>query len=452
MLDRSTFLCRSIHQYKPRHAVQLLTHTVTLIRNASHLPPLLSSPSGSASFPSSISARPSRVTSVTPVILIPLCDSPSIPSLSLLLAQGTTPTAVCFQQDLLERARQTEEEWLPSALDQIKAVLDMRNQTSSTTYETPIILAYSANPALNTSTTQRCIAAGASGVLKPPFHGETARMVKRMVRAAREGRISSVVELPMGISRHQSRAEGRAAFHSFGEEAGENETKVVLPPTALDMGGEHEGEKVLSAAMTHRRQNSYSTTSRAQSRNRNTPLNLTDLPAVDTLRINPRRQDLSVLTPTTAMPATTTPSSTTDTHQETLHPYIASLSRYRPSCTPRRRSVDIGCLSVALSRATSAFEGPLAVSEPKQGFATTTHIPVTGQAALRPPGMMKSHTQAGISDGRRSTTQTPTRNTTKGHRCAGHDESSETHLAELLSAMHCQSTAAMDVEMAEYDQ
>jgi hypothetical protein len=32
------------------------------------------------------------------------------------------------------------------------------------------------------------------------------------------------------------------------------------------------------------------------------------------------------------------------------------------------------------------------------------------------------------------------------------EESTETHLAELLSEMYCQSTAVMDVQMAEYEE
>lgn len=326
----------------------------------------------------------------------------------------------------------------------------MRNQTSSSTYEAPIILAYSANPALYPSTTQRCIAAGASGVLKPPFHGESARLVKRMVRAARAGRISSVVELPVEASTNQIRALGtlgRAAFPSYGQDGGESGTKVVLPPTALDMGGEHEGEKVLSAAMTHRRQNSYTNGGAATSQNRHPALSLDGLPPVDNLQIRDRRQDLSIVTPTTAMP-NNTPSSTTDTHQDSLHSYIASLSRYRPSCTPRRRSVDIGCLSVALSRATSAFEGPLSIMDAKQGFTFPPPIPDPAEAGTAAPSMKRGRTQASKSELRRtSTVQGPV------HDCAGHEEeSSETHLAELLSAMYCQSTAAMDVEMSEYEQ
>jgi hypothetical protein len=391
---------------------------VTLVRNTSHLPPLLSSPSGSGSI-SSISARPSQVSTITPVILVPLCDSPTIPSLSLLLAQGTTPTAVCFQQDLLERARQTEQEWLPSALAQIREVISMRDYKTSSTYELPIVLAYSANPALNPSTTQLCISAGAAGVLKPPFHGETARLVKRMVRAARDGRISSVVDLPREHGRYLT--PNPNSLHSYGGTE-DNGTKVVLPPTALDMGGEHEGEKVLSAAMTHRRQNS---TNSINSRNRQSehPLSLDNLSPIDPNRI--RRQDMSILTPTTARQSTT-PTSTTDQRNHAIHPYVASMGRYKPTTVPRRRSVDVGCLSLALERATTAFEGPLAVTD-SQGFAFPPPAPSTG--------MKRGKTQVGLDR------HVPTE-----------EESTETHLAELLSAMYCQSTAAMDVEMAEYEE
>jgi len=392
---------------------------VTLVRNTSHLPPLLSSPSGSGSI-SSISARPSQVSTITPVILVPLCDSPTIPSLSLLLAQGTTPTAVCFQQDLLERARQTEEEWLPSALAQIREVVGMRDQKTSSTYESPIVLAYSANPALNPSTTQLCISAGAAGVLKPPFHAETARLVKRMVRAAREGRISSVVELPREHGHHLAHNPNAPLSLAGTEDSG---TKVVLPPTALDMGGEHEGEKVLSAAMTHRRQNS---TNKIDSRNRQsaTPLNLDSISPADA--DSTRRQDMSILTPTTAR-QTTASTSTTDQRDHVIHPYVASMGRYKPTHTPRRRSVDVGCLSLALERATTAFAGPLAISDSK-GFAFPA--PPAPSTELK-----RGKTQVGLD-----------RHIETG------EESTETHLAELLSAMYRQSTVAMDVQMTEYEE
>ena len=359
------------------------------------------------------------------MILVPLCDSPSIPSLSLLLAQGTTPTAVCFQQDVLERARQTEEEWLPSALAQIEEVVSMRDYQTLSTYETPIVLAYSANPALNPTTTQMCIAAGAAGVLKPPFHGDTARLVKRMVRAAREGRISSVVDLPRDTSGSASNTP--PALRSYTDRSGDS-TKVVLPPTALDMGGEQEGEKVLSAAMTHRRHNSITTASaggRSRQSSNSNQLSLDSLSPTDPTR---RRQDMSILTPTTARQSTPTTE-----HHHRIHPYVASMSRYRPTHTPRRRSVDVGCLSLALERATTAFEGPLSITDTKSGTGFTFPPPNTGMKRGKTQSDRKSLGGAGM-------------------RMVEHEEeSTETHLAELLSAMYRQSTDAMDVQMTEYE-
>lgn len=418
------------------------------MRNASHLPPILSSPSGS------LSVRPGAgagAVTVTPVILVPLCDSPSLPSLSLLLAQGTTPTAVCFQQDLLERAKQTEDEWLPSALAQIRGAVDMRNQVSTTVTaekdrEVPIILAYSANPGISPYTTQSCIAAGASGVIKPPFTGETVRNVKRMVRAARDGRISSVVDLPPPAAA-AGQADGvdplRSPFLSWPSKGGDKGmsasaaaasstgpgpgtgagTKVVLPPTALDMGGEHEGEKVLSAAMTdrHRKQLSLSL-----SRNQD-QLNLSTLtPATHDLTVH---QNRNILTPLTARPQRTPTSA-----EMIANPYVATLSRYCPTYTPRRRSVDVGCLSLALNRATRAFESPLPICPP----------PPPPPASGHGTPMRRNKTIAPGSTGKVSSTQQQQQQQQHTH------QGTETHLAELLSEMYCQSSAATEVHMAEY--
>lgn len=405
-----------------------------------------------------------------PVILVPLCDSPSLPSLSLLLAQGTTPTAVCFQQDLLERAKQTEDEWLPSALASIRTVVDMRNQASVPTtakYERPIILAYSANPALSPNTTQACISAGASGAVKPPFHSETARMVKRMVRAARDGRISSVVDLPpppAGVNGGPPAVDpSRSPLLSWNEEAEGADvtmtmtateavaasTKVVLPPTALDMGGEHEGEKVLSAAMTHRRQlslsrsrgNSYNSSSSNDPSSHtksaipnhlhlSTSISSSTTTSAPAVRII---QNRDIVTPVTARTdLRDTPTS------DMIHPYIATLSRYCPSYTPRRRSVDVGCLSNALNRATRAFEAPLP--------ARTTG---TGEP------MRRGRTQGGGGEGgirQGSTKGKKRRPTDLGAECGSDGAGTKTHLAELLSAMYTQSTSATDVQMAEYNE
>jgi hypothetical protein len=309
----------------------------------------------------------------------------------------------------------------------------MRDYKTSSTYELPIILAYSANPALNPTTTQLCIAAGAAGVIKPPFHGDTSRLVKRMVRAAREGRISSVVELPReNDSRLVSNI--NPALPLYTDEGGDS-TKVVLPPTALDMGGEHEGEKVLSAAMTHRRQNSINTGTLTKTLSNSTQLSLDNLSPSDP---NRRRQDMSILTPTTARQMTTTTPTSATGHRDHLpiHPYVASMSRYRPTHTPRRRSVDVGCLSLALDRATTAFEGPLAVTDTKSGTGFTFPPPSSG--------MKRGKTQVGLS---RKSMGTPGVAMEVEH----DEESTETHLAELLSAMYRQSTDVMDVGMEEYE-
>jgi hypothetical protein len=84
----------------------------------------------------------------------------------------------------------------------------------------------------------------------------------------------------------------------------------------------------------------------------------------------------------------------------------------------------------------------------KQGFTFPPPIPDPAEAGTAAPSMKRGRTQASKSELRRtSTVQGPV------HDCAGHEEeNSETHLAELLSAMYCQSTAAMDVEMSEYEQ
>jgi len=101
------------------------------------------------------------------------------------------------------------------------------------------------------------------------------------------------------------------------------------------------------------------------------------------------------------------------------------MGRYKPTTVPRRRSVDVGCLSLALERATTAFEGPLAVTD-LQGFAFPPPASSTG--------LKRGKTQIG-----------------RDRHVPIEEESTETHLAELLSAMYCQSTAAMDVQMAEYE-
>lgn len=117
------------------------------------------------------------------VIMVPLSDSPTLPSLSLLLTQGTTPSAICFQQDLLDRARRTEADWLPSALYIIGQAIEESRQLASQANATPThVIAYSANPALSPHVVERCMQAGAIGVLQPPYESrDTLERVKKMI-------------------------------------------------------------------------------------------------------------------------------------------------------------------------------------------------------------------------------------------------------------------------------
>lgn len=133
------------------------------------------------------------------VLLVPLSDSPTLPSLSLLLAQGTTPSAVCFQQDLLERARRTEADWLPSALDMIWRATQSQGpyQQGDSTKENVSVIAYSANPALSDGVVEQCIQAGALGVLFPPYEShETLRRIRELINEApRQDRRASAISL-----------------------------------------------------------------------------------------------------------------------------------------------------------------------------------------------------------------------------------------------------------------
>lgn len=124
------------------------------------------------------------------IIMVPLSDSPTLPSLSLLLTQGTTPSAICFQQDLLDRARRTEADWLPSALHIIDEAMEQSlarvplGQEEDKVSTTPMtyVIAYSANPALSPSVVAKCVQAGAIGVLKPPYENkETLALIKQMI-------------------------------------------------------------------------------------------------------------------------------------------------------------------------------------------------------------------------------------------------------------------------------
>ncbi|WRT66910.1 uncharacterized protein IL334_003875 [Kwoniella shivajii] len=410
---------------------------VTVIRHASHLPALLD-PSSTSTFAAPSIARSSDPHEpLTQVILVPLSDSPAFPSLSLLLQQGTTPTAVCFQQDLLDRAKRSEDEWLPGALDQIRSISRMREtvsrhsnsaNSSATSLNmpaggTPVIIAYSANPSITQVAINACISAGATGVLKPPYEFDIADLVMKMVTAHREGRSLSTVISP---------GDGRVASPLSRSPAGtpsSEETTVVLPPTALDMGAEHEGERVLGAAVSggptaHRKSSSGSWNS--ETNHRSSVSGLARKPSVQ--NANKGSSRLS--------PLLNEPSSSASLGKFTFQPLPSDFSLPKPShftfyntdFNLRRRSVDIGGLSLALKRASLAYE----------------------ESSNQPIGTTLSQIKEGYSFP--PTTPTKKSSGTSKSALTGADEEGEgTELAELLSAMFCHSMTTIEVQMGDYE-
>ncbi|KAL1407396.1 3',5'-cyclic-nucleotide phosphodiesterase [Vanrija albida] len=224
---------------------------VTAIRQVSHLPSILNTTAAGASSPNLSTPRPSSTsTPAQQVILVPLGATPSLPSLSLLLAQGTTPTAVVFQQDLLDRARKVEEEWLSTALQGIHRVTDLVHQSPiqqpQDSSKPAVVLAY-ADGALSPSAISAIVAAGASGVLRPPpFDRDSVNLLIQLVKAANDG------TSPDNLAGLSASPAGSSVISPALSATLEDETKVVLTPTALAMGAEHEGEKFLAAKLATR--------------------------------------------------------------------------------------------------------------------------------------------------------------------------------------------------------
>nr|XP_018264117.1 uncharacterized protein I303_03997 [Kwoniella dejecticola CBS 10117]OBR86275.1 hypothetical protein I303_03997 [Kwoniella dejecticola CBS 10117] len=416
---------------------------VTVIRHASHLPQVLD-PSHQSSFQAPSIVRPNDSTEpLTQVVLVPLSDSPAFPSLSLLLQQGTTPTAVCFQQDLLDRAKRSEEEWLPGALAQIQSINNMQDKsahptsgsaTSSTTSLSnpasvrvqPIIIAYSANPALSQTTINACLSAGAAGVLKPPYELDTAELVMRIVNAYKEGKPLATASSP---SLGRSPSPLSTSRSPLGTPLSE-ETTVILPPTALDMGAEHEGERVLGAAVsgtpgTHRKSSSGSWTVE--------PVKRTSISG------STRKGSVSTNTNGTLSPPPATPKSTfPPLPLDFSLPQPFELHTYPAECNPRRRSVDIGGLSLALKRASLAYEEnsnrPIGttLSQIKEGYSFPAITPTKANAGES----LKSSTNA----------------TNVAVNSVDSDSEGEgSELAELLSAMFCHSMTTIEVQMSDYE-
>ncbi|RXK39929.1 hypothetical protein M231_02724 [Tremella mesenterica] len=407
---------------------------VTVLRNVPHLLPILSPPRDQPTFQpihhSSLNDRSSTPHQPIPVILVPLSDSPSLPSLSLslLLSQGTTPSAVCFQQDLLDRARRTEEEWLPFAVEQIRTVISMRDR--ATTTEKPIVIAFSANPVLTQTTTTACVAAGAAGVLKPPYDLETSRLVWRMVMTARESPADQATHLhsqSQSQIHSQPPLQARTRSHSRLGREKNDDPRVILPPTALTFGGEHEGEMILSAAVRKmHKAHEWHSTSRKNSIviPLSTPASRTHSFASTTpttAAFNILRQDYEVPMP----------------EASDYHPFLECLCACRPSIAARRQSVDIGGLTIAMKRASRVFENspdpPFRNKSGKRKEEFTFPFTPSKKANM----LQMEEKLDGKTDAERKEEKKV-------------EEEKSTRLAELLGAMWYQTTKAIDIQMADY--
>ncbi|WWC69681.1 uncharacterized protein I206_103624 [Kwoniella pini CBS 10737] len=407
---------------------------VTVIRHAEHLPQVLN-PSHQPSFQAhSIVRSNDTADSLTQVVLIPLSDSPAFPSLSLLLQQGTTPTAVCFQQDLLERAKRSEDEWLPGALAQIRSISKIQEKidrdssdsassskstSSRSSHKQPIIIAYSANPALSQTTINACLSAGAAGVLKPPYELDTAELVMQIINSYREGKPLSTVSSPSLGRTPSPLLTSRSPLGSPTTEG----TTVILPPTALDMGAEHEGERVLGA---HRKSLSGSWT--------------TEPPRRASVPGPARKASLPTSNGTLSPRLPTTPkSSFPPLPLDFSLPQQFQLHQYNSECNPRRRSVDVGGLSLALKRASLAFEETFnqpigtTLSQIKEGYSFPPSTPVKSNLG----GSYKS-SAPGSAVAVKAVSETDS-------------EGEGTELAELLSAMFCHTMTTIEVQMSDYE-
>lgn len=279
--------------------------------------------------------------------------------------------------------------------------------------ERPIVLAYSANPALSSSTIAACVDAGASGVVRPPYTLETAAMIQRMARATSEGRISSIVGMPTSDSPSP-----------VSPVLDDSQIKVVLPPTALLGGGQHEGERVLNA---HRRKTSgtwdnqiSSAHSRDASASRSGPASRKQ-----------SRQELAPLSISVSAAARPTQL------EENLDTEIdsATYALYQPSQHRRRRSVDVGGLATAMKRAQKAFDGAM---KPVSNTGIIPPSPVSPVASMRPDPSVRQ----AITPGASSAAKLPDPELQQ--------DEVDTHLAELLGAMYYQTCLTIDVQMAEY--
>ncbi|KLT42542.1 hypothetical protein CC85DRAFT_83339 [Cutaneotrichosporon oleaginosum] len=378
---------------------------VAVIRHLTHLPNVIAHPKS----PSTSLSTPGATSKVQQVILVPLGDAPPLPSLSLFLAQGTTPSAVCFQQDLLDRAQKVEEDFLTDALDSIQKVKDAIQKEIGSDVDPPVILGYLAHGSLSQSSISECLEAGASGVLHPPYDGRTVASLKMLVAAANEG-TSSTVAL----------AGSPAVSALQSSPANDDEAKVILTPTALSMGAEHESEKVLSASFSSQRrrrstQMSHLSLNRVASGSSTGSAGLSAL-STDMTKEHPGESQQDGLASSHSARTPKSPLTALDDFSFPTH-INRLLGTSQAACdAARRRSVDTGGLALAFDRANKRMETIDGAGEPADD--ASDHINVVAG----------DHEQE-VADG-----------------------SSTTQFAEVLGEMYNQTMMSIDVQMGDYEE
>lgn len=375
---------------------------MTAVRHNAHLPGILSEPQATPTVPQ-LSASRELPQPAQQVVLVPLGDTPSLPSLSLLLSRGTTPSAVCFQQDLLDRAAKIEGDWINAATASIQRVQELIKPgfNAAVSGETPLVVGYVSHGTLSPAAVQACIAAGASGVLHPPYDAHTALVLNQLVTARKAGKTDTVANLSTSPS-HPNLSMGG----SF-----DDDTNVVLTPTALSMGAEHESEKVLSAFTHHRRRlSAHLNLSRVVTPGSNGSIHGEPHPDRDALKTG---------TTTSSVGQTVaTPGSTTLAHFPALaHIYDQTNLTAVTSAEARRRSVDTGGIALAFNRASQRM------------------IPadMAGDPSMHSPNRNGSDAMVA------------------GDKEQEAADAHTTQFAEVLGDVHEQTMASINIQMGEYE-
>lgn len=142
-----------------------------------------------------------------------------------------------------------EDQWINNATAGIERVMQLCNGADRYAEENegqkpPVLLAYVPGSGLSNNALSACVAAGASGFLYPPFDSHTADYIVQLVAAANAGKTATMVGLPNDVASPQSSITSLSLHSGFDDEA-----KVVLTPTALGRGAEHESERALNASL-----------------------------------------------------------------------------------------------------------------------------------------------------------------------------------------------------------